>query len=161
MQHVGFCDIATTSGRFVLAIGHADKDGKAHATLTVCTPPFDSKQAIARFAEQLREKGITSVMGPRHSSRWILDAFSRCGIHYEFCNLVRNDLHRDFRAMLEAKKVVVPEHAELRHQVRALTHFKRENGAAGDDLLTAVAGASLLAMGKVKALVESAEADYA
>jgi hypothetical protein len=144
-KSVAFAEIATTSENFVLCIGHADTNGKARIdVLDARVPPFNPNVVIKEFRDVLHQRGIDTVMGDRHSRRWALEAFERHRIKYEFCELVRPDLHRDFLAALAAKTIALPQHGELRAQLRALQ--TRRGGP--DDLVSCVAGASLLALGE-------------
>ena len=156
-----FVEAATNSENFVLAIGHATDNGNGKVKIDLLdahAPPFSPVAVIKKFAVALRMRGIDRVMGDRHSSRWAKEAFARHSIAYEFCELVRPDLHRDFIALLNAKRVLVPQNAGLQRQLHWFVMRKKDHGE-GDDLLTAIAGVSLLATGKCGAVQE--KLDYA
>ena len=154
-----FAEIATNGENFAVAIGQADADGSGKLrilALEARVPPFGPETVIKEFCKLLREHGIRKVSGDRHSTRWAFEAFKRHNISYEFCDLVRPDLHREFLKLLDEKKVVMPQHGELRRQLRALVTRQKEHGGP-DDLVTAVAGVCVLAAGKCGAVTEPVE----
>lgn len=155
IMHFAFTDCAANSENFILAIATAEKDRAKIDVLIERRPPFvgGPAQVIRDFAKLLRQRGITTVMGPRHSSGWVLEGFSRAGISYEFCALRRPDLHRDFLKALADGKIDLPQHDLLAAQLLSVRHPAKDHGQHGDDVLTAVAGATLSALGSVSAIV--------
>lgn len=148
MTHHAFTECATNSENFVLVIAHLGNDKVRIDMLNARVPPFDPKRVIKDFSALLHERKIDTVMGGRYSSRWAVEAFARHGIAFQFCELERPDLQRDFLKLVDAKRVALPEHAELKHQLRTLMRRRVAHGGP-DDLVTAVGGAALMVVGAV------------
>lgn len=142
MQHVAFVEAATNGVAFVIAIGHL-VGGKVRIDLDVREPPFAPQHVVRDFAVILRERGIKTAVGAKHSSRWTLTEFAKHNINYEFCKYERPDLHRMFLSLLDSGRVELPKHEGFRAQLRSLRNRQKDHGEYGDDILTAVAGVAV------------------
>jgi hypothetical protein len=145
-------ECATNSENYVLAIGHAEDDGNGKVKIDVLeahVPPFNAPLVIKGFAEVLRAKGIDRVMSDRHSSHYAKQEFQRYSIAFDFAELVRGDLKREFVALMDAKKIILPQvttNAELRQQMQNL--IRKKNHGGPDDQLVACAGVALQCVGR-------------
>src|SRR5262245_60146055 len=99
-EKFAFVETATNGENFILAVAHRQPrsggGGFIVDDLAVHVPPFDRRLVIAGFCGTLRGRSLAKVMGDRHSSHWAAAAFARHGVEYEFCDLARSELRRDF-----------------------------------------------------------------
>ena len=129
-----------------LAIGYRDAQDRAVVArvLNQGPPaPFDPRAAVTRFAEVLRNSGITRVTGDRYAGLTFRLDFERLGIRYDVAELTTSQLFEALEPRLNAHEVLLPDVAVLEQQLLGLiwkggriTHPDGEH----DDSATAAAG---------------------
>jgi hypothetical protein len=83
-----------SSDAMTLAIGHAERDGRAVLdAIREVRPPFSPEAVVAEFAALLRSYRITSVQGDRYAGEWPRERFRHHGIAYEPCDSAKSDLY--------------------------------------------------------------------
>jgi hypothetical protein len=94
MQYTAFTDPSGGShDSFTLAIGHRDHE---RMVLDVCRgikPPFDPSAVVKEFASLLRAYRLSSVTGDRYAGQWVVEAFSKAGIHYRHSDVTKSELY--------------------------------------------------------------------
>jgi len=94
IQYVAFCDPSGGShDSFTIGIGHQEHE---RLVLDVCRgvkPPFDPSQVVAEFAKLLMSYRVYSVTGDRYAGQWVVESFSKAGIHYRHSELVKSGLY--------------------------------------------------------------------
>jgi hypothetical protein len=135
-----------------LAIGYRDSDGRAVVARVMDQgppPPFRPRDAVKRFAQVLREWGISRVVGDRYAGLTFRQDFEDAGVTYELAALTKSELYEQLEPRLNGHEVVLPDDTVLEQQLLGLVwrggridhqngeHDDRANAAAGlvQDLL--------------------------
>jgi hypothetical protein len=111
-------------------------------------PPFSPEAVIAEFAALCQRYRIHLVIGDRYAGEFPREGFAKFSIRYEPSAKPKSDLYRDFLALLNSGRVVLPKHEKLVHQLVGLERRTSRGGrdsidhAPGghDDLANSVAG---------------------
>lgn len=129
-----------------VAIGHAEPDGRAIVDVVLNQgppPPFNPRQAVARFARRLAEYRITRVTGDKYAGETFIADFAEHKITYEVAGLTKHQLYEDLEPVLNASEVRLPDVPTLESQLLGLLwrggkidHLAGEH----DDWANAVAG---------------------
>lgn len=89
-----FCDPSGGAhDSFTLAIGHQDGE---RSVLDVCRgikPPFSPESVVKEYAALLKSYRCSSVVGDRYSGEWVVEAFSKEGIHYRHSELTKSECY--------------------------------------------------------------------
>lgn len=176
LRYVAFVDMSGGSDDdAVLAIGHADAEGRAVLDRLVNQgrkPPFDPDAAVARFVSVLQEYRITKVTGDSYAGQTFKAAFTKRGISYTVAAHPKTQLYEALEPHLNGGKVVLLDHPECESQLLSLMwrgskidhpageHDDFANAAAGvvQGLLTTKAGPRVRRFGEVaEAQREAAE----
>jgi hypothetical protein len=146
VRYAAFVDMSGGSNDdAVLAIGHLD--GRVAIVDLVAkqigSPPFDPRQAVARFAGLLAQYGIHRVAGDAYAGQTFRADFQREGVAYEVRGRSASDLYEALEPKLNAGEVELLDDPVLVEQAICLvwrggkiTH--EPNGH--DDHVNAVAG---------------------
>jgi hypothetical protein len=139
-----------SSDSFTLAIGHKEGPDKRIVIDVVreVRPPFSPEAVIAEFAALCQRYRIHLVIGDRYAGEFPREGFAKFSIRYEPSAKPKSDLYRDFLALLNSGRVVLPKHEKLVHQLVGLERRTSRGGrdsidhAPGghDDLANGVAG---------------------
>ena len=120
-------------------------------------PPFDPRDAVARFVAELRRYGIHRVCGDRYAGQTFQIDFMKQGISYEVAAVTKHGLYEMFEPALNAGEIRLLDEPVLEQQLLGLVwRGGKIDHASGehDDWANAAVGACLLAR-------ERAEADPA
>lgn len=83
-------------------------------------PPFDPRQAIARFVSVLREYGCRRVAGDRYAGLTFRLDFERAGIGYDVSRRDTSDAYEDFEPLVNGARVRLVDEPSLEQQLLAL-----------------------------------------
>lgn len=148
--YVGFVD--SSGGQhdsMVLAIGHRRRDKLILDRLVVARAPFEPNVVTADFAQVLSAYRITTVVGDRYGSQWVVSAFNRHGITYRASDLDKSAIYRELTPLLSAGLVELLDDARLLLELRQLERRPGRNGrpdsidhrpGGRDDISNAAAG---------------------
>jgi hypothetical protein len=130
----------------VLAIGHADPEGRAvmDCLLGQCPkPPFDPRAAVARFARTLAEYRVLRIVGDRYAGETFRADFRSHGITYEVATLTKHQMYEALEPRLNAREVRFLDAPLLEQQLLGLTWRSGKidhPGGEHDDFSNAAAG---------------------
>jgi hypothetical protein len=124
IQYSAFVDMSGgSSDDAVLAIGHADPDGRAVLDRLVNQgqqPPFDPSKAVERFVEVLREYRIAAVCGDRYAGETFRAQFDAKGVCYRVSDRTKSQLYEALEPHLNGQRVLLPDVPELEQQLLGL-----------------------------------------
>jgi hypothetical protein len=171
MPYLAFCDPSGgSSDSFTLGIGHdglndkeVERDTLVLDLLAEAVPPFRPEAVVVRFANTLKDYGLSVVHGDNYAGKWVSDAFARYGIRYVRSSLTKSELLLNFLPELNSGRVRLLDNAKLASQLvgleRRVTSAGREtvDHAAGrhDDVANAAAGCLALLARQRRRLVKS------
>jgi hypothetical protein len=154
LQYVAFVDMSGgSSDDAVLAIAHYDR-ATEHAVLDVLMnqsgrPPFNPRDAVARFAATLKGYHCFNVTGDKYAGNTFASDFQERGIVYHACQFTKHELYEQFEPHLNASKVELLDAPQMQEQFLGLVmrgqridHVPNEH----DDWANGAAGAIVLAM---------------
>jgi hypothetical protein len=152
-RYAAFVDMSGgSSDDAVLAIAHKDPGGRAVLDLLLSqtgTPPFNPRTAVKKFAEVLKEYGLSRVTGDAYAGETFRQDFAEHGITYQLCGQPKSDLYEALDVKLNAGEVELLDIGHLQEQLLTLVwrgnkidhqpgdHDDWANGAAGAVVLVA------------------------
>jgi len=155
-RHTAFCDPAGGSGQDSMTVAIVRRErGKAVACLVrEWKPRFNPDAVVAEAAALLREYGLQRVVGDRYAGSWPAARFQAHGIRYAEADLTKSDYFISFLPLVNGQRVELLDHPKT---IAQLCGLERSSGKTGkdtvthapnghDDLINAVAGASVLAL---------------
>ena len=155
-RHTAFCDPAGGSGQdsMTVAIVRRERGKAVLCAVREWKPRFSPDQAIAEAAALLREYGVSRVVGDRWALGWPTDRFRFHGITYALADRTKSDFYIAFLPLVNGQRVELLDHPKT---IAQLCSLERSSGKTGkdtvthppnghDDLVNAVAGASVLAV---------------
>ncbi|WOH55046.1 hypothetical protein [Bradyrhizobium sp. BWC-3-1] len=108
-------------------------------------PPFNPRQAVIKFANELRAYKIRSVTGDNYAGNTFKVDFEELGIGYTSCRLPKTELYEQMEPRLNAGEIELPDLPKLQEQALGLVvrgtrvdHLPGEH----DDWINAAAGAA-------------------
>lgn len=116
---------------------------------------FSPEETVAKFADALKQYGISSVQGDRYAAQWPVLAFEKHGITYRPAELNRSQLYSALEPLLNSGQVELLDHPKLLAQLVGLVrkgekidhtsgeHDDHSNAAAGALVLVRASGAPL------------------
>jgi hypothetical protein len=147
IDYVAFVDMAGGSNDdATLAVAHADAEGRAVVDWVVTQgrrPPFDPREAVARFVRVCHDYGIHRVEGDRYAGLTFVADFERHGITYTMCQFPKSALYEQLEPALNGHRVSLPDIPLLEQQLMGLVwRGGKIDHPAGehDDYANAVAG---------------------
>jgi hypothetical protein len=147
VRYVAFVDMSGgSSDDAVLAIAHADADGRAVLDLIQDQgprPPFDPNQAVTRFVETLETYRVRLVTGDRYAGETFRRQFASAGLTYDVSNKSKGDLYDALEPPLNSGQIVLLDVPTLEQQLLGLVwRGGRIDHAPGehDDFANAAAG---------------------
>ncbi len=157
-RHFGFCDPAGGSGQdsMTLAIARREKGKAVVCRVVEWKPRFNPDTAAAEASEVLKEYGLTRVVGDHYGGDWPASRFRAHGVTYEVAPMTKSDYYGAFLPLVNGQRVELLEHQKTNGQLLALERSTSKLGkdsithppGGHDDLINAVAGASVLALRK-------------
>ena len=153
-RYVPFVDMSGGSNDdAVLAIAH--KDGERLVLDLVASqpgaPPFNPRQAVAKFAAILKEYRISRVTGDAYAGQTFRADFAAHGIRYEVSTQSKHELYEAFEPLLTANEVELLDTPKLQEQLLTLVWrgIKIDHQPGDhDDFANAACGALVLAAAK-------------
>ena len=160
LHYAGYVDMSGgSSDAAVLAIGYVDAGGRAVVARVLdqgAPPPFDPRQAVARFVAALRAYRICSVTGDKYGGETFIGDFASRGIGYRVADLTASQCYEALEVALNTHRVVLPDVPEVEQQLLSLlwrggkiTHPAGEH----DDFSNATAGVVHVLLGGAAARV--------
>jgi hypothetical protein len=155
-QYCAFVDMSGGSNdSAVLAIVHRDVAGRGVLDLIAdqgqpC--PFDPLKAVVRFAQILKQWGLSSVVGDAYAGLTFVSAFANEGISYAVSELSKHEIYQAVEAPLNADNIVFLDEPKLESEMLGLiwrgARIDHASAAADhDDFANAACGALRLALG--------------
>ena len=167
VQYYAACDPSGGSqDSFTLAICHAERGGKIVIdAIRERKPPFSPEAVTDEFCDLLKSYRVRTVHGDRYAGEWPRERFRKSGVTYELFEQTASDNFRDLLPLLNAGRVELLDHPRLIGQLCALERRTSRSGkdmishppSGHDDIVAAVAGAALLAIGEIGPVLISAE----
>lgn len=110
----------------VLAIAHYDQESK-RAVLDALvsqtgSPPFNPRDAVRKFAGELRAFGVSKVTGDAYGGQTFRADFLAHGISYEVCGHTKHTLYEALEPRLNAAEVELLDHGSLQEQLLTLVY---------------------------------------
>ena len=132
-----FAFVDTSGGSvdsFALAIGHKDRSDKRIVIDLVreVRSPCSPEAVIAEFAGLCKKYRIYLVIGDRYGGDFPPEGFRKFSMRYEPTAKPKSDLYRDFLALLNSGRVVLPKHEKV---VNQLVGLERRTSRGGRDLI--------------------------
>jgi hypothetical protein len=116
-----------------LAIGHRDGDLIRVDLVRRCPAPHNPEAVISEAAEVLSVYVITDVQVHRFGADFPIRAFQRAGVRATTAEKVTSEHHLGMVPLVNAQRVVLPDHPDLLRELRGL---ERRTGTAGRDVAT-------------------------
>ena len=164
--YVAFVDPSGgSSDSMTLAIAHRDKFGIAILDcIREVRPPFSPESVVDEFCAVLKQYHLTRVCGDRYAGEWPRERFRMCGVTYELSEKPKNDIYRDMLPLLNSRKCQLLDDRRLIAQLHGLERRTARGGrdsidhspGGHDDIANAVAGALVLASGRVPFVITDA-----
>jgi hypothetical protein len=151
-SYVGFCDLSGGGDDdATLGIAHdeggvavldclVDQGARLHRTFS----PADS---VKKFADVLKQYGLSRVTGDRYAAQWPVEAFALHGITYRPAELNRSQIYSNFEPLLNSGRVELLDHPKLLQQFVGLIRRgeKIDHGSGEhDDHANSAAGCLVL-----------------
>lgn len=105
---------------------------------------FSPEQAVAKFAEVLKQYRVSVVTGDRYAGEWPRQAFEKFGIRYMVSGKNRSELYSSLEPLLNSGQVELLDHPKMEAQLIGLIRKgEKIDHPAGehDDFANAAAGA--------------------
>jgi hypothetical protein len=157
--YVAFVDPSGgSSDSMTLAIAHRDKFGIGILDcIREVRPPFSPESVVDEFCTVLASYHIHKICGDRYAGEWAREPFKKRNVTYELSEKPKSDIYRDALPLLNSRKVQLLDDRRLLSQLHGLERRTARSGkdsidhgpGAHDDVANAVAGALVLASGRV------------
>jgi len=165
-SYVAFVDPSGgSSDSMTLAIAHRDKFGIGILDcIREVRPPFSPESVVDEFCMALASYRIHKICGDRYAGEWAREPFKKRGVAYELSEKPKSDIFRDMLPLLNSRKVQLLDDRRLISQLHGLERRTARGGrdsidhgpGAHDDIANAVAGALVLASGRVPLVITDA-----
>jgi hypothetical protein len=151
VKHFAFVDMSGGSvDSSALAVGHFDyaKQSVVVDLLRERVAPHSPEQVTEEFSRELKRFGIGKVISDRYAGSWVIEQFARFGIQCEQSAKPKSDLYVGLLALLNSRRIELPDNQKLRNQLVGLERRTARGGrdsidhAPGqhDDCANAIAG---------------------
>jgi hypothetical protein len=125
VRYFGFVDMSGgSSDDAVLGIAHRDAVRNVRVLDLVIaqtgSPPFNPRQAVAKFAELLKEYGLSQVTGDDYAGETFKSDFREHGITYLPAGVPKSGLYESLEPMLNAGEVELLDIGTLQEQLLTL-----------------------------------------
>lgn len=153
IEYRGFVDMSGGSNDdAACAASHFDAvTGKAVLDFVITQtgqPPFNPRAAVKKFAEKLKDYGISRVQGDRYAGETFRADFQDESISYELCPFTKHQIYEALEPLINAEEVELLDVSKMQEQLLGLVvrnqkidHLSGEH----DDMINAAAGALRLA----------------
>jgi hypothetical protein len=171
VSYVAFCDPSGGRGdAFTMAIAHRESAGRVLLDVIREVPaPCVPAQVVKEFAEVLRDYGLHEVTGDDYGAEWTVGEFKSSGITYRSSEKSTAENYLTFLPILNSGLVGLLDHERGVNQLAAL---ERRVGRSGrdavdhpdrghDDIAAVIAGAVVLAAGKMVGPIKISQAAMA
>lgn len=161
IRYFGFADMSGgSSDDAALGICHYDTLRKVRVLDCLMSqtgrPPFNPRRAIKKFADTLKEYGLSSVTGDAYAGETFRADFREHGITYTPAGIPKSELYEALEPLLNAGEIELLDAAELQEQLLTLvwrgTRIDHQPGDH-DDHANAAAGALVLVKSRRGAFV--------
>ena len=157
LNYYGFVDPSFGSvDSFSLAVGHYDfyKQTVLIDCLREAVVPYSPEMVCREFAQVLQSYRINRIVGDRVAGQWAVEQFSKFNIFYEQSAKPKSDLYVDLLALLNSRRIELPDHVKMRNQLCNLERRVARGGhdsidhprGGHDDLINSVAGVAALCL---------------
>jgi hypothetical protein len=170
-SYVAFVDPSGgSSDSMTLAIAHRDKFGVGILDcIREVRPPFSPESVVDEFCTVLASYHIHKICGDRYAGEWAREPFRKRGVAYELSEKPKSDIYRDMLPLLNSRKVQLLDDRRLISQLHGLERRTARGGkdsidhapGAHDDVANAVAGALVLASGRIPFVITDAVLQWA
>jgi hypothetical protein len=159
-----------SSDSMTLAIAHRDKFGIGILDcIREVRPPFSPESVVDEFCTVLASYHIHKICGDRYAGEWAREPFRKRGVAYELSEKPKSDIYRDMLPLLNSRKVQLLDDRRLISQLHGLERRTARGGkdsidhapGAHDDVANAVAGALVLASGRIPFVITDAVLQWA
>jgi hypothetical protein len=150
-----FCDPSGgQKDSFTAAIAHAENNVAVLDCLVEVKPPFNPDVGTAQVSDALKAYRCRTTVGDKYAAQWVVQAFRRCGISYQYSERDRSSIYLDAlplfttgRARLLDNKRLVHQFASLERRTSPAGKDRVDHGPSGvDDACNSAAGAMVLAV---------------
>jgi len=164
--YYGFVDMSGgSSDDATLGISYFDKETKRAVLASLMSqtgrPPFNPRDAIKKFAAELKEYGLKRVIGDAYAGETFRRDFEDLGITYVVSSLNKSDIYDEFEPKLNAGEIELLDVPKLQEQLLTLVvRGSKIDHQPGDhdDWSNACAGAIWLASSRKRPMIISKEA---
>ena len=119
---------------------------------------------VEEFCNTLKQYHITKVTGDRYAGEWAREPFRKRNVTYELSEKPKSDIYRDMLPLLNSRKCQLLDDRRLIAQLHGLERRTARGGrdsidhgpGAHDDVANSVAGALVLASGRVPFVITDA-----
>jgi hypothetical protein len=122
-RYFGFVDMTGgSSDDATLGIAHVDR-GRTILDLVVSqagSPPFNPRQAVMKFANQLRAYGLRNVTGHNYAGLIFKQDFESFGISYTPCRVAKSVLYEELEPKFNSGEIELPDIPKLQEQALGL-----------------------------------------
>lgn len=163
--YIAYVDMSGGSNdESALAIAHRDSKENVVVLDSLMTqagkPPFNPRDAIRKFAAEIKDYGLTRVHGDNYAGQTFRADFAEHGITYEVANRSAHEIYEAFEPILNAGEVELLDDPKLQEQLLTLvfrggkiTHVSGDH----DDFANAACGAVVMSTRKRGPMVISAD----
>jgi hypothetical protein len=141
VEHVAYHAFVDPSGgssdSMTLGICHMEGDRFIHDVVRERRSPFSPEVVVAEFADTLKARGITHVVGDRYAGEWPREAFRKCGIEYRVADKIKSEIYLAMLPLLNSGRVELLDDKRL---VAQLCSLERRTSRAGKDSIDHVPG---------------------
>ena len=169
-SYVAFVDPSGgSSDSMTLAIAHRDKFGIGILDcIREVRPPFSPESVADEFCETLKQYRVAKVCGDRYAGEWAREPFRKRNVTYELSEKPKSDIYRDMLPLLNSRKVQLLDDRRLISQLHGLERKTARGGrdsidhgpGSHDDVANAVAGALVLASGRIPFVITDAVLEW-
>lgn len=124
------------------------------------TVPFNPRHAIKKFADLIKDYGLSTVLGDAYAGETFRADFAEHGIIYQPCGVSKSDLYEQLEPALNAGEVEILDIGKMQEQLLTLvwrgTKIDHQPGDH-DDWANAAAGAVIMTKAKSPSVVVTRE----
>lgn len=137
------------SDAFTLGIAHADKGVRVLDVIRRRPPPFSPESVVSEFAGIMARYGITTATGDRYGAEWVVEAFSKVGIHLRHSSKSKSEIYLEVEPAFATGQADIPPDRHLQNELRQLERRTHRGGrdtvdhptGGHDDVANAACGA--------------------
>ena len=115
---------------FTLGIAHAEGDRMVLDLCRGIRPPFDPSRVVKEFASLLKAYRCHDVVGDRYSGQWVVEGFSKEGIHYRQSDITKSEIYLEFLPLFSQRCVDL---LDIKPLTMELQQLERHTARSGRD----------------------------